>query len=1251
MDPVSAVGVAAAAVQFAEITFKITKRIAVFTVLRDVPDDAKGPKALVERLRNQLGLLNSTVQRIEEGLKNNGEGFKDSELLELSDYVSNLNRHAGKLDELLTSYLPKDDDSTQARLLAAMKSIASDFQIESLMASINQLLPLLTTFLLTSMAFKNGFRFTAPGATGMNAEFGQAQPVSSAIYRVSRHEVRHFVDRPEVLAEIGRSLDEQPTQSPRVVILQGMGGQGKTQLALRYCANSRLQKRFGHILWVDASSKTSTLRGLEELSGELNDSNQALLDSDARLAFVRRKLTAASVSWLLVLDNYDDPGAFDLREYIPKNPLGSVLITSRSTDAERIGSMIRVSGMTEDEATEVLFKQLGIPKDAKNQAAAADIVRRLGYLPLAIDQAGAYMKAEAVPLVDFLAHYEQSAIDVLNSVPNLWEYTDPASSKNGGEMTGVVAKTVFTTWNLSFSLLKPDTCTGRLKANVLSLLAFFDEHEISEEFFQAYCSANHPCQKPEWMSLFTDVKGQWSSRKFDSVMREFSRLSLITALNTERKDTEYAVISLHPLVRDWINLRQEDSMHKANFATFTQLLGAVLLPALWESPVDFEYEFRLSSTSDRQLHAHTISWIRMFGRYKSDSHPAILIPECKGKLVATSSEQLIAMYLWEIDLFEISLELSQWLWECYDISDGQLLQPKLVAGIYEIKNLHQMCLYEEAKCKSLEKLQYWETVSNGDASYADMQYQSLILLIKSLQQTINSQDKREVLELCRSELEKLHNDEQNMLKRHELLTHIMHAAHFLDQNDVRDATLETILNETVRCDGNDSWKKTWSVTIMYTATMYTIDFLNDSDIVNQLSLMALEWAADKSKYKYLAMRLLRAAALSKMAKSAEAEAMVRDCIANYANIPSAYADMYESLGNILKSQERYEEAYEAYNSALLQLEGSVQQIRKLNLLGECAGVAEKFNLELADAHMTSRLSLVKKTGFWADIAQNIMEAYRIKKKIGTEIATQDGLELLAEGLELYGVEFVYGQSSVPRTCLRPIKATINLSDPESLKDPAECIILQEVLTEKHGFWYGFDLLIRIAVNLLKTMNIAPAEQAFRLAKTTFEKAKDLHSGSITHFVWYIFYYVKLYFKVDRDGQRLREILDWARLQICAKLENGMEGMEDWWETETKILEDFINSPKDNVSEKASESGDEITAITEIRPTSPLPRAMQSLSGRFSQAISFKLPRLSRSRPSISLRRGLLPVHSAAVSPASPAIPELRDHSTLKASYP
>lgn len=809
MDLVSAIGVAAAAVQFAEITIKIAKRIAIFAVLRDVPEDAEGPKVFVERLSSQLSLLSTTTRRIEKGLVSSNNSFKDNELLDLRSYMSNLNRHGKKLDGLLSKYLPGDGASAPARLLVALKSIAYDTEIKSAVDSINELLPLLTTFLLTSI-FANNSLETGPGLAKINF---------SDIYQVSRYEVQHFIPRPEYQTAIGRIFNNEQTQVPKTAILQGMGGQGKTQLAIRYCAKARAEKKAQCIFWVDASTRASTVRGLEAISESLSDSNHTSLDSDARVALVERRLTAANLSWLLVFDNYDNPSAFDLREYIPKGPLGNVLITSRSEGLERLGKVIRISGMTEDEAIQLLFTLLNTPENEANRMAAADVVRRLGRLPLAIDQAGAYMKNEGIALADFLSYYEQSAKDILESVPHLWEYYESTTSEGEQGTTSVAAKTVFTTWNLSFTSLKPDTPEGALNVTVLSLLAFFNEQMISEEFFEAYYSTNKLSQQPGWISLFIDQEGLWSSRKFDSAMRRFLRLSLITSLNTDRVDTKYAFVSLHPLVRDWINLRQERSIYKANFATFSIIFASNILPTFQEEST-WEHVFLVFGARRRWLTEHLACWMDVFKQHKSDLRPTVICTEYKRDAKNITAEQLIVKFFHSNHQYDNDYVISQWLWESCDISDRRMMQVKFDAGIQQVR-----CLYRrlgpkspnDVRDKSRELLNYWKSrpLIAGRLGRRIL-YESCFVLIKSLNHTGDLEDREDCVRLCERELGRLPNNEENMCLRHCILSELALAARRSSDYDVCKRTLGIMLDETERRGGDKYRKKIWSYDVSLT---------------------------------------------------------------------------------------------------------------------------------------------------------------------------------------------------------------------------------------------------------------------------------------------------------------------------------------------------------------------------------------------------------------------------------------------------
>ncbi|KAI1764224.1 hypothetical protein GGR53DRAFT_466493 [Hypoxylon sp. FL1150] len=1105
MDPVSAIGVAAAAVQFTELTFKITKRIAVFATL-------------------------------------SFHKFKPDEVTTLDDCLSSLGSYGRELDELLGRYLPSSNASIPVKLVAALKTIAADIKIKSVVDRIKELHAVLDIFIITWAAFKDGVILDAQCTADIRNENDRQRSHHDTVYRVSRHEVRHFVERPLVLDEIDRLLHDTDARQPRTVILQGMGGQGKTQLALRYCANVRSRNIHDCIFWIDASTRASTIRGLEEVSEELNDSDQALLDSDARIAFVRRKLATNSSKWLLVFDNYDDSAAFDLRDYIPSGISGHVLITSRSTDTERIGPMIHISGMSEDEAIQLLFKQIDVLHDGTNHVAAAEIVKRLGYLPLAIDQAGAYMNAECLPLTNFLDHYEQSAREVLESVPSLWEYNEPATKD---------AKTVYTTWSLSFTLLKPNTPTGALKVTVLSLLAFFDEHEISEEIFEVYYSTDVSGRQLECMTLFTDEKQQWSGTKFDSVMREFLQLSLITSHDMKRKETKYSVVSLHPLVRDWVNLRQNIEAHRANFTIFTRLLAASLSVKFWEDS-HLDHGFRMSSAARRRLERHAVLWMKTFKRHRPNLRPTVISSGRDGRFAAITAEQLLACFLGETGQVEGHYEISQWLWETCNTSDGQMVQIKFSAGCEEVLSLWSMRRSEEAKAKSQEKYQYWKAVlGDDDCSANNMLHISFLTFVCSLSRTPSMQDKRDTIALCQRELDRIPNDIQNLPKRQQLLIETLYAADRSKQKAVRDSILKIILDEVGVRWGKDYRKEIWSIDNWFDVTQICIGVSDDLDFMEQLTDAAVEWVLDKygpDHIETLYLFNLRTKALLRMHRLTEAEAMARNIVKTVTGAwgarPSLYGHVYKTLGDVLYTQGRYEEAYKAYNSVPLDRRGPNSGIDNMTILSNCGRAAMKFNPALADAHFTLRYQLSKRIDDWDDIIRDVMCLYDARVRMGTEKAKRGALDVLIEGLEVYGLKIVYRLRNTPRKSLREIGATINLDDPISVPSSAidECVL--KLLLTRLGRYFGFELLIRIGMSLLETKSVNPAEQAYWLARISFEKGTNMTEHVITNFIQYAFDYTARHFELYGDKQRIHDTLEWAKLMICGKQEDEEDGGDE-----------------------------------------------------------------------------------------------------------
>lgn len=346
----------------------------------------------------------------------------------------------------------------------------------------------------------------------------------------------HFVDRSNLFTAIETQLLD--AMSSKTVVLIGMGGSGKTQLALQFCRRAE----FMAVAWIDASSPASVLQSYRAIAKQIPNPPEPDTDEDAVMSLVKGAFHKFQRSWLVVLDNYDNPKAFSARsikEYIPltgKN--GHVLITSRHRDSARLGQEIVVSSMTEDESVNLLLRREAQGDEASESAVIAST---LGYLPLALDQAGSYIRARDLQLKDFISRYEECKKSILSETPEQWDYRRSINERSGEYLS------VFTTWELSFEQLSGDEHEKGYKERFLTLAAFFDNKKIAERYFKALYDA----EKPAWMTIFgTDEK--WDTFKFEKLLTEFRKLLLVQTL-TRRNDQSY--FSFHPVVRDWIQLR------------------------------------------------------------------------------------------------------------------------------------------------------------------------------------------------------------------------------------------------------------------------------------------------------------------------------------------------------------------------------------------------------------------------------------------------------------------------------------------------------------------------------------------------------------------------------------------------------------------------------------------------------------------------------------------------------------------------
>jgi hypothetical protein len=219
-----------------------------------------------------------------------------------------------------------------------------------------------------------------------------------------------------LLAQLEEKL--APTGRAKKVALIGLGGIGKTQIALELAYRTRAKFAGCSIFWVPALSRESVRKAYVDIGRRLNVAGLDEPKADA-LGLVQQRLNSESVrQWLLILDNADDDEMWFVRpagedadaarlvDYLPRSPLGATLITTRSRKvAVQMASseVVAVPELDERTSLDLLRMSLIDPTLLDVGGVALELLKQLTFLPLAIVQAAAYINANEVSLAEYLS--------------------------------------------------------------------------------------------------------------------------------------------------------------------------------------------------------------------------------------------------------------------------------------------------------------------------------------------------------------------------------------------------------------------------------------------------------------------------------------------------------------------------------------------------------------------------------------------------------------------------------------------------------------------------------------------------------------------------------------------------------------------------------------------------------------------------------------------------------------------------------
>ncbi|KAI5460664.1 hypothetical protein BGZ63DRAFT_488662 [Mariannaea sp. PMI_226] len=384
-------------------------------------------------------------------------------------------------------------------------------------------------------------------------------------------DVDRFVGRKDELAQMHNILDKPDGR--RIAVLHGLGGIGKTQLAIAYLKT--YHSNYSATIWLNASDEISLQQSFHEIAEKIIREYPAAIairtamesrDPYDIIQAVKRWLDEPNNDrWLLVFDNYDNPRlekerqvendeentkhssdghpkqeatlaskAYDVRTFFPNNYQGAIIITTRSSTV-RFSKPISLKRFTRvNESLEVLQSHSQRDKIEQDDA-AIELVQRLEGLPLALATAGAYLSQVSISYAEYLKQYQESWLRLQKKTPGLLSYENRA---------------MYSTWDITYKQIKH---RNHAAAMMLHLWADFDKEDLWYEMLRYEGS-----EVPLW---FKDMVQDRIS--FDEVMRVLCSHGLV---ETDQKEwgVDSRGYSVHECVHAWmkyaLNAEQDISM-------------------------------------------------------------------------------------------------------------------------------------------------------------------------------------------------------------------------------------------------------------------------------------------------------------------------------------------------------------------------------------------------------------------------------------------------------------------------------------------------------------------------------------------------------------------------------------------------------------------------------------------------------------------------------------------------------------------
>jgi len=289
-----------------------------------------------------------------------------------------------------------------------------------------------------------------------------------------------FTGRTEILTTIhNRLVVNAKPKLTESYALYGLGGVGKTQIAIQYAYLHRTD--FDIMCWLRANDWNTLVTSYVELSRDLDlavlgvpvfeDGLENVVIAERIKLWFQQEST---LKWLLIFDNadrIDDPNETrSVIELVPRGENGCILTTSRNraSDGELASVGCEVKEMMETDAVEFLLRCSRKDKLESQEQDAKNLVRELGYLPLAIEQVGSYVREKGISVSRYFSFYKTNQSNALKQRLPMCHNV-------------YYRHTVVTTWRISFDEIET---RNPLAGEILCLMAFLDGAKIQRAIFE-----------------------------------------------------------------------------------------------------------------------------------------------------------------------------------------------------------------------------------------------------------------------------------------------------------------------------------------------------------------------------------------------------------------------------------------------------------------------------------------------------------------------------------------------------------------------------------------------------------------------------------------------------------------------------------------------------------------------------------------------------------------------------------------------